>query len=65
MDYQELQSKYFNKKFMFYFIIIFVLLYIFCSFIKFLGQIPILLILTFFIVYYIIYYNSKKETLNS
>ena len=65
MDYQELQTKYFNKKFMFYFIIIFVLLYIFCSFIKFLGQIPILLILTFFIVYYIIYYNSTKETLNT
>ena len=65
MDYQELQNKYFNKKFMFYFISIFIVLYIFCSFIKFLGQIPILLILTFFIVYYIIYYKSTKETLNS
>lgn len=61
MNYEELQSKYLNKKFIFIFISIFVVLYIFCSFIKFVGQLPILLILTFFIAYYIIYYNSNKE----
>lgn len=65
MNYEELQNKYLNKKFIFLFISIFVVLYIFCSFIKFLGQLPILLILTFFIVYYMIYYNSNKEMTQS
>jgi len=65
MNYEEIQNKYLNKKFIFLFISIFVVLYIFCSFIKFLGQLPILLILTFFIVYYMIYYNSNKEMVQS
>jgi hypothetical protein len=65
MNYQEFQNKYLNKKFIFLFMTIFIVLYIFCSFIKFVGQLPILFILTFFIVYYIVYYNSSKEILES
>ena len=53
MNYEDIKNKYLNKKFIILFIIIFIILYIFCSFIKFLGQLPILIILTFFIVYYI------------
>jgi len=57
MNYQDIKDKYFNKKFITLYIIIFFILYLFCSLIKFLGQIPILIVLTFFIVYYI---NDKK-----
>ena len=53
MNYEDIKNKYFNKKFIILFIIIFLILYIFCSFIKFLGQLPILIILTFLIVYYV------------
>jgi c-di-AMP phosphodiesterase-like protein len=53
MNYEDIKNKYFNKKFIILYIVVFIILYIFCSFIKFLGQIPILILLTFFIVYYI------------
>ncbi len=64
MNYQEIKDKYLNKKFIIFYIVIFIILYIFCSFIKFLGQLPVLLLLTFFITYYLTssstsnYYNS-------
>ena len=44
---------FYNKKFIVIYIIIFILLYIFCTFISFLGRLPILLIITFFITYYL------------
>jgi len=53
MNYEDIKNKYLNKKFMILFIIIFIILYIFCSFIKFLGQLPVLIILTFLIAYYV------------
>ena len=53
MNYQDIKVKYFNKKFIIFYIVIFIILYIFCSFIKFLGQLPILIILTFLIAYYL------------
>jgi hypothetical protein len=53
MDFQSIKDKYLNKKFITFYIIVFIVLYIFCSFIKFLGQLPILLIITFFIAYYL------------
>ena len=52
MDYEEIKKKCLTKKFITIFIIIFIALYIFVSFIKFLGQIPILLLITFFLSYY-------------
>jgi hypothetical protein len=64
MDYDSLQKKYLNKKFIIAYIAIFIILYLLVSFIRFLGQIPILLIVTFFITYYLEstltdYFNKK------
>jgi hypothetical protein len=53
MNLDDMKTKYLNKKFLTYYAIIFVLLYIFFSLIRFLGQLPILLIITFFVTYYI------------
>jgi hypothetical protein len=53
MNYEDIKKKYFNKKFIILFIVIFFILYIFCSFVKFLGQLPVLIILTLIISYYI------------
>jgi len=53
MNYQDIKDKYFNKQFIIFYIVIFIILYIFCSFIKFLGQLPVLIILTFLITYYL------------
>lgn len=61
MNYQDIKDKYFNKKFITLYIIVFFILYLFCSLIKFLGQIPILIVLTFFIVYYINDRNGYKN----
>lgn len=49
IDTTEFQKKYLNKNFLTLFAIIFIFLYILASFVKFLGQIPILIIITFFI----------------
>ena len=53
MDLDDIKKKYLNKSFLTYYAIIFVLLYIFFSFIKFLGQLPVLLIITFIVTYYV------------
>ena len=53
MNYEEIKNKYLTKKFMMLYILIFIILYLICSFIKFLGQLPILLFITFFIAYYL------------
>ena len=60
MDFQTIKNTYFNNKFITLYIIIFIILFVFCSFIKFIGQIPVLIILTFLIAYYINNtFNSK------
>lgn len=53
MDLQKIKEKYLNKKFITFYVIVFIILFLFCSFIKFLGQLPILIIITFFIAYYL------------
>jgi hypothetical protein len=53
MNYEDLQKKYLNKKFIIAYVCIFIILYVLISFIRFLGQIPILLIVSFFITYYL------------
>ena len=55
MNYEDIKNKYLNKKFIFLYIIVFIILYMFCSLIKFIGSLPILLLLTFFVVYYLNY----------
>jgi hypothetical protein len=52
MNFQEIQNNYFNKKFLILYLVIFTILYIFCSFVKFLGQLPVLIVLTLIITYY-------------
>lgn len=64
MDYNTIKDKYLNKKFITFYVIVFIILYIFCSFIKFLGQLPILLIITFFIAYYLSNnFGNKLDTM--
>ena len=53
MDYDTIKNKFLNKKFIFIYVIIFLMLSIFCGFIKFLGQWPVLLVITFLISYYV------------
>jgi hypothetical protein len=53
MDTEQLKNKVLSQKFITIFILLFICLYIFCTFISFLGQLPILLIITFFITYYL------------
>jgi len=60
MNYQDIKDKYFNKKFIILYLVIFFILYLFCSFIKFVGQLPILILLTFGIVYYINGYMNRN-----
>ena len=62
MDYQKIKDLYINKKFITIYIIIFIVLFIFCTFIKFLGQWPILLIISFIIAYYIV--NKFNSTVS-
>jgi hypothetical protein len=55
----ELKDKLYNSKFITLFTIIFVVLFIFCSVISFIGKLPILIIVTLLISYYL--YNKYYE----
>ena len=57
MDYESLKEKIYNQKFIMLLVFIFIGLFIFCSFIKFLGQWPVLLIIYFLLTYYVTYKN--------
>lgn len=59
---EELKKEMTTNKFITTFIVIFIILYIFVSFIKFLGNLPILIIITIIITYYI---NKSKLIENS
>lgn len=63
MNYEDIKTKFLNKKFIFYYVVIFIILYVFCSFINFVGQLPILLIVTFLIVYYLNYNKTEPKIL--
>lgn len=63
MNYQDIKTKYFNKNFLILYVIIFIILFIICSFVKFIGQLPILIIITFFIAYYL--NNMMGQKINS
>ena len=52
-EYEQLKDKYFNKKFIIQYVFIFLALNIFCSFVQFLGNPIVLLILTFGITAYL------------
>jgi hypothetical protein len=52
MNYNDLMQKYYNKKFITTYIIIFIVLYLLTTFVKFLGQLPILLLIAFILSIY-------------
>ena len=59
MDYK----KYINQRSLIYFIVIFIMLFIVTSFVKFIGQIPILIIISLLLTYYFYSkYNSSIDT---
>lgn len=61
MNYSNIKNKCFNKKFLVLFIGIFVILFIIFGILKFLGQLPILIILAFFASYYFNEYLLQKN----
>jgi len=63
MDIQNFKDKYLNQRFITIFIIIFVILFIIFSFLRFLGQWPMLLLISFFITYYL--YNNSNNQINN
>jgi hypothetical protein len=62
INLEELKKEITTSKFMTTFIVIFIILYIFVSFIKFLGNLPILIIICTVITFYI---NKSKLLENS
>ena len=54
---EDLKKEISDSKFMTTFIVVFIILYIFVSFIKFLGNLPILIVISGVITYYI---NKNK-----
>lgn len=65
MNLDDMKIKYLNKQFLTYYAIVFVLLYVFFSFIRFLGQLPVLLIITFFVTYYVTDNSESNDNSNS
>ena len=63
MNIQDLKNKYLNKNFITIFIIIFIIFFIIFSFLRFLGQWPMLLIISFVITYYM-YNNTNNKMYN-
>lgn len=54
MNYKELKNIVMSSKFINTYIVIFIVLFIFVSFIKFLGSLPILIVITGILTYFII-----------
>jgi hypothetical protein len=65
MNYDEINTKFLNKTFIISFIVIFMALYIFVSFIKFLGQLPILVLISYGITYLIMQAKTKNKMMES
>jgi len=64
MNLKKLKETYINKKFVILYITIFIILFIFFSFIKFLGQLPMLMIIAFVISYYALnYFGSNVDSI--
>jgi hypothetical protein len=49
IDLQKFQENYLHKNFIVLYVIVFFFLSFFCAFVKFLGQLPVLIIITFII----------------
>lgn len=60
MNFKEIQEDVKTPKFITTYITIFIILFVFTSLIKFIGSLPILIILTFVLTYYVNKMNMKK-----
>ena len=60
MNFKEIQKDVKTPKFITTYITIFIILFVFTSLIKFIGSLPILIILTFVLTYYVNKMNMKK-----
>jgi len=62
IDYEYLKDTYYNKNFLTIFVITFIILFLFCSIMNFIGKLPILILVTIAITYFIYnkYYISKE-----
>jgi uncharacterized membrane protein len=54
-----LKDKLYNSKFITLFVIIFMVLFVFCSFVNFIGHLPVLIVVTLLISYY--FYDKYYE----
>ena len=55
MNYKELKNIVMSSKFINTYIVIFIVLFIFVSFIRFLGSLPILIVITGILTYFVIH----------
>jgi|TARA_B110000483_G_scaffold138665_1_gene165715 hypothetical protein len=60
MNFKEIQEDVKTPKFITTYITIFIILFIFTSLMKFIGSLPMLIILTFVLTYYVGKMNMKK-----
>ena len=57
-----LKDKLYNSKFITLFFIIFMVLFVFCSFVNFIGHLPVLIVVTLLISYY--FYDKYYEKID-
>ena len=57
MNYKELKNIVMSSKFINTYLVIFIILFIFVSFIKFLGSLPILIVITGLITYFVVHHR--------
>ena len=60
MNFKEIQKDVKTPKFITTYITIFIILFVFTSLMKFIGSLPMLIILTFVLTYYVNKMNMKK-----
>jgi len=60
MNFKEIQEDVKTPKFITTYITIFIILFVFTSLMKFIGSLPMLIILTFVLTYYVNKMNMKK-----
>ena len=61
MNYEELKKIILSNNFITTYIVIFIVLYIFVSFVKFLGSLPMLIIITGIITYFMVNNRVKDK----
>lgn len=60
MNFQQIQEDVKSPKFITTYVTIFIILFIFTSLMKFIGSLPMLIILSFILTYYVNKMNMKK-----